>query len=115
MRATEFLKLSGMALLAALIAMCSLAVQRLGPDHGIYCALGKSVEGYDIYCPRPKLNAGWPAPFLFDKLGISVEGALFPIEDDFRRGPFVANLAFYLLVLSAARSAAAAARRRRHG
>jgi hypothetical protein len=41
----------------------------------------------------------WPAAFLLDKPGISVEGKLFPIEDDFRWSPFSADVAFYLLVL----------------
>lgn len=89
--------------LAGAAAGGSATIQRLGPDHGIYCALGKSVEGYDIYCPKPKLNGGWPAPYLFDKPGISVEGKLFVIEDDFRWGPFVADVAFYLLGLLALR------------
>ena len=85
--------------LATAAAGGSALVQRHGPDLGIYCALGRSVEGYNIYCPKPKLNGGWPAAFLFDKPGISVEGKLFPTEDDFRWSPFAADIAFYLLAL----------------
>lgn len=90
---------TGLFMLAFAFALASAAIQRLGPDHGIYCALGKSIEGYDIYCPKPKLNGGWPAAFLFDRPGISVEGKLFPVEDDFRWAPFAADVAFYLLLL----------------
>ncbi len=86
-------------MLASALALASATIQRLGPDHGVYCALGKSIDGHDIYCPRPKLNGGWPAAFLFDKPGISVEGKLFPVEDDFRWAPFAADVAFYLLFL----------------
>ena len=83
---------------AVLAAGLSAQVQRFGPDHGIYCDIGK-INGIDVYCPKPKLNGGWPAPFLFDKPGISVEGKLAVIEDDFRAWPFVADIAFYLLIL----------------
>ena len=103
-------RMAGLVALAMLLALGSSLVQRFGPDHGIYCALGKSVEGYDIYCPKPKLNGGWPAPFLFDKPGISVENALFPIEDDFRWPPFLADVAFYLLILLGVRTVLSRAR-----
>jgi hypothetical protein len=86
---------------AVLFSLGSCSIQRLGPDHAIYCALGKSKEGCDIYCPKPVLNAGWPAPFAFDRHGISVEGRIGFPEDDFRFWPFVANLAFFRLLLGA--------------
>lgn len=73
-------------------------IERRGPDHGVYCAIGK-VNGIDVYCPELKLNGGWPAPFLFDVPGVSVEWTLSIGEDDFRMGPFVANVAFYFLIL----------------
>ncbi len=88
-------------LAAALVTtLATMAVQRFGPDHGIYCAIGK-INGVEVYCPKPKLNSGWPAPYLFDVPGISVEGALFIVEDDFRWGPFVADWAFFALGLLA--------------
>jgi hypothetical protein len=90
--------------LALLLALGSCQVQRHGPDHGIYCALGKSADGYDIFCPKPKLNGGWPAPYLFDRPGISVEGALFAVEDDFRWEPFLADVGFYLALLLVGRA-----------
>lgn len=84
--------------LAILLALGSGAVQRHGPDQAVYCALGKSVDGYDIYCPKQVLNGGWPAPFAFDRPGISVEDRIGFPEDDFRLWPFVADVAFYLLM-----------------
>jgi hypothetical protein len=83
---------------AAICALASARLERKGPDHGVYCALGK-VDGYDIYCPELKLSGGWPAPFLFDRPGISVEGKLSFIEDDFRFWPFLASVSFYLVLL----------------
>ena len=40
---------------------------------------------------------GWPAPYLADNPNTSVPHKLGP-EDDFRPGPFVATLSFWLLV-----------------
>jgi hypothetical protein len=85
-------------LLAIVAALMSAHVQRFGPDQGIYCDIGK-VNGIDVYCPKPKLNGGWPAPYLFDRPGISVEGKLAVIEDDFRHWPFIANISFYLIII----------------
>jgi hypothetical protein len=84
---------------AILLATSSCAIQRHGPDQAIYCSLGKSIDGFDIYCPKPVLNGGWPAPFAFDRPGISVEGNVSFPEDDFRIWPFLANVAFYQLIL----------------
>ena len=47
------------------------------------------------------LNAGWPAPYLFDRPGISVENSIGIPEDDFRFWPLTADAAFYWLLLSA--------------
>lgn len=87
------------AIAAVGIAGGSCAIQQHGPDQAIYCALGKSRDGYDIYCPKPVLNGGWPAPFAFDRPGISVEDKIAFPEDDFRFWPFVSNVAFYLLII----------------
>ncbi|BBF68827.1 hypothetical protein SBA_ch1_10270 [Sphingomonas bisphenolicum] len=62
-------------------------MQRHGPDQAVYCALSKSADGYDMYCPKPVLNGGWPAPFAFDRPGIFVEDRLGFLEDEFRLGP----------------------------
>lgn len=86
-------------------------IERRGPDHGVYCAIGK-VNGVEVYCPELKLNGGWPAPFLYDNPGVSVEWKLSIGEDDFRAGPFVANLTFYFLMLLMIEAAATAIFRR---
>lgn len=87
------------AVLGSILSVSSCAIQRHGPDQAIYCDLGKTSDGVDIYCPKPVLNGGWPAPFAFDRPGISVEGKIGFPEDDFRLAPFIASLAFYILCL----------------
>ena len=89
---------------AVVLALGSGSLQRRGPDQGVYCAIGK-VNGVDVYCPKPKLNGGWPAPYLFDREGVSVEWQLGFFEDDFRTWPFVADVSFYLLLLVIVESA----------
>lgn len=92
------LRLGITAILAAVLAFMSSTIERRGPDHGVYCAIGK-VNGIEVYCPELKLNGGWPAPFLFDAPGVSVEWKLSIGEDDFRAAPYVADIAFYFLML----------------
>lgn len=92
------IRLALATILAAGLAFMSSIIERRGPDHGVYCAIGK-VNGVDVYCPELKLNGGWPAPFLFDRPGVSVEWKLSIGEDDFRAGPYLADAAFYFLIL----------------
>jgi hypothetical protein len=89
---------------ALVLALGSSSAQQRGPDQGVYCAIGK-VNGVDVYCPKPKLNGGWPAPYLFDREGVSVEWHLGFFEDDFRPWPYVADVSFYVLVLMSVGSA----------
>ncbi len=86
---------------ALTLAIASSWIERYGPDQAVYCALGKSADGHEIWCPEPVLNAGWPAPFLYDTPGISVERQLSFMEDSFRSGPFLADSAFFALLLMA--------------
>jgi hypothetical protein len=86
---------------AFFIATSSCAIQRHGPDQAIYCSLGKTRDGFDIFCPEPVLNGGWPAPFAFDRPGISVEDRISFFEDDLRAWPFIADVAFYFMLLLA--------------
>ena len=83
---------------ALLLTLGSASIQRRGPDYQLACALGRSADGTDITCPRLMLNGGWPASFLFDRSGISVEGRLSFIEDELRWEPLLATAAFWLLV-----------------
>ena len=108
----RLLRTATLAAAAVLLAAGSCSIQRFGPDHAVYCALGKSAEGHDIWCPEPVLNGGWPAPFVFDRPGISVERELAFPDDDFRLWPFIANAAFYMLLLLALGKLATHLRRR---
>jgi hypothetical protein len=45
----------------------------------------------------PRRLAGWPAPYVADDPNTSVPHQIGP-EDDFRLGPFVATLSFWMLV-----------------
>ncbi len=101
--------------LATVAALASSFIERFGPDQAIFCALGKSVEGYDIYCPKPVLNGGWPAPFLVDEPGISVTNQLGFFEDHWRPWPLVANIAFYAWLIAGAGTALRRVRSRRRG
>ncbi|NNM76268.1 hypothetical protein HJG53_05040 [Sphingomonas sp. ID1715] len=101
--------------LATGAALASSLVQRFGPEQAIFCALGKSVEGYDIYCPKPVLNGGWPAPFLVDEPGVSVPNRLSFVEDHWRSGPFVADIAFYAWLVAGAGTALRRVRSDRRG
>lgn len=107
------IRMLGSLALATTLALGSCAVQRHGPDQAIYCALGKSIDGHDIFCPKPVLNGGWPAPYAFDRPGISVENRIGFPEDDFRWWPFVADVAFYQLLLLGLMQAIARLPRRR--
>jgi hypothetical protein len=49
-------------------------------------------------CAVFKLNAGWPFPYVFDILGISVIDNL-GAEDEFRVVPFVLDIFFYSSLL----------------
>ena len=89
---------------AIILALASSFLERRGPDQGVYCAIGK-VHGVEVYCPKPKLNGGWPAPYLFDREGVSVEWQLGFFEDDLRAWPFIADVSFYLLLLLSAEAA----------
>lgn len=96
-----FVRIALVLALATGAALASSFIQRFGPDQAIFCALGKSIEGHDIYCPKPVLNGGWPAPFLVDEPGISVPNRL-GLEDHWRPWPLVANIAFYAWVIAGA-------------
>lgn len=46
----------------------------------------------------PRKVAGWPAPYLADSPDTSVQHKV-GLEDDFRPGPFIATLSFWLLIV----------------
>ena len=95
-----FARIALVLALATVAALASSRIERFGPDQAIFCALGKSIEGYDIFCPRPVLNGGWPAPFLVDESGVSVPNRLSLLEDHMRPGALLADIAFYAWVFA---------------
>jgi len=81
----------------------SVAYQRRGPELvvvGNLCG-----PRADELCYAPALKGGFPLGYLYDKPGISVEGKLALVEDDFRPGAFALDVLAYftaLLVVGAA-------------
>jgi hypothetical protein len=93
---------------ATALTTASLTFQQRSTEVALYGGEGDLAENL-----RPRPVAGWPAPFVADSPATSV---LFQIgvEDDFRGGPFVADLAFwYLFVAILARLIGAGLRRLR--
>jgi hypothetical protein len=77
--------------LALTTTILSFRIQRFGPEVGY---LGSDCRPE---CLLLKLNAGWPWPYVFDSMGISVLNAL-GSEDEFRVLPFLLDLVFYGVV-----------------
>ena len=50
-------------------------------------------------CSILKRNAGWPLPYVFDNMGVSVINVLH-LEDEFRLTPFMIDVVFYTGVFS---------------
>ena len=82
---------------AALTLTCaSVLYQRVGPT--------QVTEGEGSGCPTaapcrvPVLGAGFPLAYLVDKPGISVQGALHLVEDEFRPGAFALDLMVYFVL-----------------
>jgi hypothetical protein len=80
------------ALLASVFTLASYEYQRFGPEYGYRGSECKPD------CVVFKLNAGWPFPYVFDSLGISVMDNL-GAEDEFREVPFVLDIFFYSCLL----------------
>jgi hypothetical protein len=70
----------------------SFLYQRSGPEVGY---LGADCKPD---CVVLKLNAGWPLPYVFDSMGVSVLNVLH-LEDEFRLIPFIIDSVFYAVVL----------------
>jgi hypothetical protein len=68
---------------------------------GLYQQQNVMVQNAVDRCPNAQpcaiavLGAGFPLPFLVDKLGVSVEGKLAIGEDEFRGGAFVGDVVIY--------------------
>ena len=74
------------------ITMLTFSYQRFGPEIGY---LGADCKPD---CAILILNAGWPLPYVFDSMGVSVINQLH-LEDQFRPVPFILDILFYAVVL----------------
>lgn len=77
-----------------MLTIASAGVQHHGPTVVLTCNVVP--DG----CPRPALHAGWPAAFMTDNPNVSVPGRIGLGEDHFAWSPFVADVAFYALILT---------------
>jgi hypothetical protein len=83
-----------------LAALSGRAHQRLGSEYIRYEGVGPGLDSTRV------VVGGWPAPFLYDKVGlspgnsVSLSGALLGL-DAFRPLPFLMDTAFYLALLLA--------------
>ncbi|WP_144906054.1 hypothetical protein [Novosphingobium taihuense] len=78
---------------SALLLTCASAIIHPASDERIMYGFEGALEQNWL----PRELAGWPAPFLADSGETSVPHQIGP-EDDFRPGPFVADLGFWALV-----------------
>lgn len=83
--------------LAVLLSLGSLAVQRHGPEQVAYGNLC-GARG-DSPCLRPVLKGGFPVAYLVDRPGVSVEDQLFLFEDELLPAALLIDVTFYALFL----------------
>jgi len=108
MRLSSNWSLAALSLMAAvMLTVKSVDIERTGPEQAAYGNM--CGPAHDAPCYEPVLNAGFPVGYLFDNPGISVERQLALIEDEFRIGAFLLDVAIYFaLVLPAALAVRAA-------
>ena len=80
---------------ALLLTVASAWIRPTTDEHAMYGWEGPPGLNY-----KPRPLAGWPAPFIADSPHTSVIMQI-GIEDDFRPGPFLASLSFWLLIVLA--------------
>lgn len=78
--------------LAFVLSMWSLQIRPITSEYAEYGNVGSPAENW-----RPRLVAGWPAPFVADVPTISVPRQI-GAEDEFRFGAFLGTFSFWLLV-----------------
>ena len=84
-------------LLAVVLALASVRVQRQGPEQvvqGNLCG-----PRADWPCLRPALKGGFAAAYLVDRPGVSVEGQLSLWEDELLPLALLVDIVFYVLLL----------------
>ena len=77
---------------ALILTIGSAWITRPGDERAMYGHEGSMEENLQL-----REVAGWPAPYLADSPNTSVIHQV-GIEDDFRAGPFVGTLSFWLLI-----------------
>ncbi|BBB08680.1 hypothetical protein [Sphingopyxis sp. EG6] len=85
-------KAAGAVMIAFILSMFSLQIRPTTSEYAEYGNVGSPAENW-----RPRLVAGWPAPFVADVPSISVPRQIGP-EDEFRFGAFLGTFSFWLLV-----------------
>lgn len=96
-----------MALAALALTLASLLIRPATDEIAEYGNMGPPEENF-----RPRVVAGWPAPFVADRPSISVPRAPGP-EDTFRGGAFLGSFSFWLWMVYALTSLVKRALRRR--
>jgi len=89
----------GVVLLAALLAIASMACVRVGTELGAYGYNCGADGNQPCYKPRP--GAGFPIPYLIDTPGVSREYQVALGEDELRWGAFALDVAIYGAALMA--------------
>jgi hypothetical protein len=100
-----FWKFVGALGLAAILSLGSLWVHPATSEQAQYGNTGSPAENW-----RPRIVAGWPAPFIADIPTISVPRQI-GLEDEFRPGAFLGTFSFWLLAVIAVRRARRRVRR----
>jgi hypothetical protein len=94
---TKFILISVALVSAIALALLSVHIERIGPErveYGNLCGPGGSDP-----CYEPALKGGFPAAFLFDAPGVSVERQLAFVEDKLSAGALVLDIAVYFTIV----------------
>ena len=98
-------RMAAKAFAALVLTLATTAVQY---EHGEYALYGNmSLDQYE-----PREVAGWPAPFLADRVGVSVSHDVHLLDDPIRGGALLASWSFWFLVVLAIGKARAYSRNR---
>ena len=84
-------------LLAIVLALLSLHIERVGPEQVVYSNLcGPTASEL---CYKPVLKGGFPVAYLFDAPGISVEDQLALWEDHVHKGALGIDIGIYFAAI----------------
>jgi hypothetical protein len=83
--------------IASTLALLSVFVQRIGPEHVQYGNLCGPTSSDPCY--RPVLKGGFPFAYLFDTPGVSVEGKLSFVEDTLHPEALLLDITVYFVAI----------------